>query len=415
MNHSAPKIRIENLFKVFGKSPEEAISQFRQGFARDTIFQATGNVLAVADVSLEIQPGELFVIMGLSGSGKSTLVRCLNRLIPASTGHVYVDGEDVLQVDEERLRKIRRTKMAMVFQRFALFPHRTVVENVEYGLKVQGMEAATRRQKAMETLEVVGLAQWAHRYPSNLSGGMQQRVGLARALATDPDILLMDEAFGALDPLIRRGMQDELINLQETLHKTIVFITHDIQEALKLGDRVAVMRDGQFVQVGTPEEIVTRPVNEYVEQFTLEVNRARVLKTRSITRDTVHTILGKDSIHAAVEQMRVHGLETMYVVDRQGRPAGLVTLTDLSQAIQRAEDDIRKVMQTDFPQVDASTSLYEIFHLWKEDVPVAVVGPEGRFKGVVEQSDILGSIGRLSKNSAERKAQSSPALSAVAG
>ncbi|NJK62726.1 MAG: glycine betaine/L-proline ABC transporter ATP-binding protein [Synechococcaceae cyanobacterium SM2_3_1] len=414
MNHSAPKIRIENLFKVFGKSPEKAISQFRQGFARDTIFQATGNVLAVADVSLEIQPGELFVIMGLSGSGKSTLVRCLNRLIPASAGQVYVDGEDVLQAEEERLRKIRRTKMAMVFQRFALFPHRTVVENVEYGLKVQGMDAKPRRQKAMETLEIVGLAQWAHRYPSNLSGGMQQRVGLARALATDPDILLMDEAFGALDPLIRRGMQDELINLQDTLHKTIVFITHDIQEALKLGDRVAVMRDGQFVQVGTPEEIVTRPINDYVEQFTLEVNRARVLKAHSITRDTVHTILGKDSIHVAVEQMRVHGLEKMYVVDRQGRPAGLVTLKDLSQAIQQAEDDIRKVMQTDFPQVDASTSLYEIFHLWKANVPVAVVGPEGRFKGVVEQSDILGSIGRLSKRSAEQKAESSPALSAVA-
>jgi glycine betaine/proline transport system ATP-binding protein len=414
MNHSAPKIRIENLFKVFGKNPEEAIGQFRQGFARDTIFQATGNVLAVADVSLEIHPGELFVIMGLSGSGKSTLVRCLNRLIPASAGHVYVDGEDVLQADDAQLRKIRRTKMAMVFQRFGLFPHQTVVENVEYGLKVQGMEASTRRQKAMETLEVVGLAQWAHRYPSNLSGGMQQRVGLARALATDPDILLMDEAFSALDPLIRRGMQDELINLQETLHKTIVFITHDIQEALKLGDRVAVMRDGQFVQVGTPEEIVTRPINDYVEQFTQDVNRAQVLKTGSITRNTVHTILGQDSIQAAVEQMRVHKLETMYVVDRHGKPAGVVTYHALTKAIQRSEDDIRAVMDTDFPQVHASTSLEEIFHLWNAQTPIAVVGPDGHFRGVVEQSDILGSIGRLSQSSAERQSQSSPALSAVA-
>ncbi len=414
MNMRRTKIRIENLVKVYGKNPQEALSQFRQGYTRDTIFQATGNVIAVSDVSVSIGEGELFVIMGLSGSGKSTLVRCLNRLIPATDGHVHVDDQDVLAANEEQLRQIRRTKMAMVFQRFALFPHRTVVENVAYGLKVQGVPPQQRREKALETLEVVGLRKWADRYPSNLSGGMQQRVGLARALATEADILLMDEAFSALDPLIRRGMQDELIKLQETLHKTIVFITHDIQEALKIGDRVAVMRDGAFVQVGTPEEIVTKPVDEYVEGFTLDVNRAQVLKTGSITRQTVHVILGESSLRAAVEQMHTHELEKMYVVDRQGKPAGVVARPDLDQALAEGVGDIKQVMKTDFPQVDASTSLDELFHLWHRQVPIAVVGPEGRFKGVVEQSDILASIGRLSHSPEEKEELTETVVSSVA-
>lgn len=414
MNMRGTKIRIENLVKIYGKNPEEALSQFRQGYTRDTIFQATGNVLAVADVSLSIAEGELFVIMGLSGSGKSTLIRCLNRLIPATSGHVYVDDQDVLAAPEEQLRQIRRTKMAMVFQKFALFPHRTVAENVAYGLKVQGMSYEQRRQKALDTLDVVGLKQWADRYPSNLSGGMQQRVGLARALATEPDILLMDEAFSALDPLIRRGMQDELIKLQETLHKTIVFITHDIQEALKIGDRVAVMRDGAFVQVGTPEEIVTQPVDEYVEGFTLDVNRAQVLKTGSITRQTVHVILGESSLRAAAEQMHTHDLEKMYVVDRQGKPAGVVVRSELDQAMAEGVEDINSVMKTDFPQVDTSTSLDELFHLWQRELPIAVVDPQGRFKGVVEQSDILASIGRLSHSPEEKQELTETVVSTVA-
>ena len=414
MNTRRTKIRIENLIKIYGKDPEEALSQFRQGYTRDTIFQATGNVLAVSDVSISIGEGELFVIMGLSGSGKSTLIRCLNRLIPATSGHVYVDDQDVLAANEEQLRQIRRTKMAMVFQKFALFPHRTVAENVAYGLKVQGIPFEQQRQKALDTLEVVGLKQWADRYPSNLSGGMQQRVGLARALATEPDILLMDEAFSALDPLIRRGMQDELIKLQETLHKTIVFITHDIQEALKIGDRVAVMRDGAFVQVGTPEEIVTKPVDEYVEGFTLDVNRAQVLKTGSITRQTVHVILGESSLRAALEQMRTHELEKMYVVDRQGKPAGIVSRRELDQALAEGIEDINRVMKTDFPQVDATTSLDELFHLWHREVPIAVIGADGRFKGVVEQSDILASIGRLSHSPEAKEELTETVVSSVA-
>jgi glycine betaine/proline transport system ATP-binding protein len=399
MNTPEPKICIENLIKIFGKSTQEALTQFRDGLSRDTIFQATGSVLAVADVSLTIHRGELFVIMGLSGSGKSTLVRCLNRLIPATSGKVFVDGEDVLSLSEARLRQVRRTKMAMVFQKFGLFPHRTVAENVEYGLKVQGIRPQQRREKALQTLEMVGLRQWADRYPSNLSGGMQQRVGLARALATDPDILLMDEAFSALDPLIRREMQDELIRLQEQFHKTIVFITHDIQEALKIGDRVAVMKDGAFVQVGSPQDLLTRPANDYVAAFTQDVNRAQVLKTGSITRKTIPMILGQASLRAAAEQMKAHDLDCLFVVDRQGKPAGVVTQSRLQIALDSGAEDIRAAMQTDFPQVRAATSLEDLFQFWDRDLPIAVVDRDGHFKGVVEKSDIFSTIGRLSQHS----------------
>lgn len=272
MDSYLPKIRIENLIVLYGEKPRVALQMYRDGKTRDTILQATGNVLGVADVSLNIDRGELFVLMGLSGSGKSTLLRCINRLIKPTSGHLYIDDEDIAHVDENRMREIRLTKVSMVFQRFGLLPHKTVVENVEYGLKVRGIDAQQRRQKALQTLEAVGLGQWTNHLPSSLSGGMQQRVGLARALATDAEILLMDEPFSALDPLIRGQMQDELLRLQRELHKTIVFVSHDIQEALKIGDRIAVMKDGSIVQVGTPEEIVTQPADDYISAFTRDVN-----------------------------------------------------------------------------------------------------------------------------------------------
>ncbi|MGJ3248507.1 MAG: quaternary amine ABC transporter ATP-binding protein [Elainellaceae cyanobacterium] len=392
-----PKIRIENLVKIYGNHPRQALTLFREGKARDTILQETGHVLGVADVSFSVNEGELFVIMGLSGSGKSTLARCINRLIKPTSGHVFVDDEDIAHVSEARLREIRRSKIAMVFQGFGLFPHKSVAENVGYGLKVQGVPQDERREKALNTLEVVGLRKWADYTPSSLSGGMQQRVGLARALATDAPILLMDEAFGALDPLIRRGMQDELIRLQNELKKTIVFISHDIQEALKIGDRVAIMKDGYVVQIGTPEELITHPADDYIRAFTQDVNRAQVLKTGSITRKTVPIILGRDSVKAALEQIRVHQREKIYVVDRLGKPVGLIDESRLHKAIEQGEDDVTRVMQTDFPKVDATTSLEEIFHLCQMGIPLAVVGHDGTFKGVVEQSDIFASIGRLSR------------------
>jgi len=396
MSSSQPKIQIENLVKIYGKNPDHALKLFREGGNRDEILQATGNVLGVANVSLSIGEGELFVIMGLSGSGKSTLARCINRLIEPTSGHIFIDGEDVAKVDVKRLREVRRTKVSMVFQRFGLFPHKSVLENTEYGLKMRGVAAEERRQKALDTLEIVGLRKWAEYPPSSLSGGMQQRVGLARALATDAPILLMDEAFGALDPLIRRGMQDELMRLQTELDRTIIFISHDIQEALKIGDRVAIMKDGYLVQVGTPEEIITNPVDDYIAAFTQDVNRAQVLKTGSIVRQTVPFILGQGSARAALQDMQTHDRRRMHVVDRQGQPVGILNRKELEQAISSGVEDVESVMRTDFPRVEASTSLEEIFHLAQSGAPIAVVNRKGKFKGVVEQSDILASIGRLS-------------------
>lgn len=400
-NPSPAKIKVESLVKIFGKSPREGLKLLREGHTRDSILEQTGNVVGVGGVSFEIKQGELFVIMGLSGSGKSTLIRCLNRLIEPTSGQVIVDDEDVAHVDLQRLREVRRTKMAMVFQKFALFPHLTVAENTEYGLKVRGVDHQQGRKKALETLEIVGLHKWADRYPSELSGGMQQRVGLARALATDPDILLMDEAFGALDPLIRRDMQAELMRLQDELHKTVVFISHDIHEALKIGDRVAVMKDGYFVQVGTPEELVTNPADDYIRDFMMDVNRAQVLKTGSITRKTIPFILGHGSVKSALEQMQRHQREEMYVVNRGNSPIGVVTTEALTRALETGIEDIKDVMETDFPKVEASTTIEEVAHLCQQDLPLAIIDDQGEFKGVVEHSDILASIGRLKEESEE--------------
>lgn len=401
MSSSLPKIKLENLIKIYGQNPQKALQLFKDGGNRDNILEATGNVLGVANVSLSIEEGELFVVMGLSGSGKSTLVRCLNRLIEPTSGQILIDGEDITRVDQERLREIRRTKVSMVFQRFGLLPHKTVLENVEYGLKMRGIPVKERHEKALATLDIVGLHQWASYTPSSLSGGMQQRVGLARALATDAPILLMDEAFSALDPLIRREMQEELMRLQSDLKRTIVFISHDIQEALRIGDRVAIMKDGYLVQVGTPEEIVTNPVDGYIAAFTQDVNRAQVLKTGSIVRQTVPFILGKGSAKAALDQMQGNSLTRMHVVDRNGMPIGILNQKTLKKAVTSNVQDIETVMDTDFPVVQASTSLEEIFHLARFGVPMAVVNRHGKFKGVVEQSDILASIGRLSQEKSE--------------
>ena len=275
MKNSQPKIYLENLIKIYGDKPRTALKLFREGKTRDDILALTNQVVSIADISLKINQGELFVIMGLSGSGKSTLVRCINRLIKPTSGHIYIDGEDIAHVNEKRMREIRLKKISMVFQQFGLFPHKTVMENVEYGLKVRGMDRVNRRQKTIETLARVGLEQWADYFPSSLSGGMQQRVGLARALATDAEILLMDEPFSALDPLIRREMQEELLRLQKELHKTIIFVSHDIYEAFKIGDRIAVMKEGKMVQVDTPKMIMTQPANNYIRAFLQSIYDSR--------------------------------------------------------------------------------------------------------------------------------------------
>ncbi|HJY32392.1 MAG TPA: glycine betaine/L-proline ABC transporter ATP-binding protein [Actinomycetota bacterium] len=277
-------VACRGLWKVYGADARKVVGSPDADLPRAELLAKTGCVVAVRDVSFEVAPGEVFVVMGLSGSGKSTLVRMINRLHDPTAGQIQIDGEDLLALPPDRLREVRRRKISMVFQHFGLLPHRRIVDNVAFGLEVQGIEREDRERKAVEVLEVVGLGGWAQHYPDELSGGMQQRVGLARALATDPEIMLFDEPFSALDPLIRRDMQDEVIRLQREVRKTMIFITHDLAEALKLGDRIAIMKDGRFVQVGTPEEVVAHPADDYVADFTKDVPRAHVLTARAIMR-----------------------------------------------------------------------------------------------------------------------------------
>ncbi|GAB4579194.1 MAG: hypothetical protein Fur0022_19320 [Anaerolineales bacterium] len=321
-----PKVELQHLWKIFGPNPQYVLEKLNNGHSRAEVLRETGHVLAVRDVSFNVGQGEIFVVMGLSGSGKSTLVRCLSRLIDPTAGKVLINGKDVTAMPEDDLRELRRRTVSMVFQKFGLFPHRRIVDNVGYGLEIQGMDQAARREKARQILELVGLKGWENHYPHELSGGMQQRVGLARALAVDPEIMLCDEPFSALDPLIRRDMQNELLNLQKTLHKTIIFITHDFLEAIKLGDRIAIMKDGEIVQIGTPQEIVAHPVNNYVREFTQDVPRAKVLTAETIMAPPQTPPNGETVPHNwTLEQLIPLVLrtdQTLQVVDGTGAPIG---------------------------------------------------------------------------------------------
>jgi glycine betaine/proline transport system ATP-binding protein len=333
-------VSCRNVWKVYGPKADRIVGSPEANLSRAELLEKTGCVAAVRDVSFDVRPGEVFVVMGLSGSGKSTLVRCLTRLIEPTAGQVIIDGEEVLSVPEDRLRDIRRHKVSMVFQHFGLLPHRRIVENVAFGLEVQGLEKEERLRRAAGVLETVGLGSWGDSYPDELSGGMQQRVGLARALATDPEIMLFDEPFSALDPLIRRDMQDEVIRLQKDVKKTMIFITHDLLEALKLGDRIAIMKDGHFVQVGTPEDVVAHPADDYVADFTRDVPRTHVLTARSIMlpvpsgdgrtygRDVAADTVVQDLIPVVArkdEVLRVmDGDQVIGIVDREAVMAALI-------------------------------------------------------------------------------------------
>lgn len=342
-SNASRKISCRHIWKVFGPHPERLGDLLDAGTSRAEILRKTGHVLAVRDVSIDVRQGEVFVVMGLSGSGKSTLVRCLCRLVEPTRGQVLIDGEDVVRLNEKQLRELRRHKMSMVFQRFGLFPHRRVIDNVCYGLEVQGVDKATRTAQAQEVLNLVGLKGWEQHFPHELSGGMQQRVGLARALAVDPEILLCDEPFSALDPLIRREMQDELIRLQKMMHKTIIFITHDFLEALKLGDRIAIMKDGEIVQVGTPEEIVARPVNDYVSEFARDAPRAKVLTARSIMKPATAETNGRaasispDTPLETLIPLTAATDEPLPVIDERERVIGVVDRTAVMLALCQPE------------------------------------------------------------------------------
>lgn len=384
-------LRVHEVSKLFGPHAEQGIPLLKQGYTKERLLKEKGITIGVGQVSLDIREGEIFVIMGLSGSGKSTLVRMLNRLIEPTAGEILLHGQDLLKMNKSQLREVRRKSIGMVFQKFALFPHRTVLQNVEYGLEVQKVNKSERKEKALRALELVGLKGWENQYPEQLSGGMQQRVGLARALANDPEILLMDEAFSALDPLIRRDMQDELLELQEKMKKTIVFITHDLDEALRIGDRIALMKDGALVQIGTPEEMLTNPADRYVERFIEDVDLSKVLTAARVMRRP-ETIYPDRGPRVALELMRERGISNLFVIDRSKRLLGVITAEDASSAAKTGAS-LSDILIQDGPRVMPDTVLSDLFEVTSSSkVPLAVVDEQERLLGVIVRGAVLGAL-----------------------
>ncbi|MNW36583.1 Glycine betaine transport ATP-binding protein OpuAA [compost metagenome] len=385
-------LEVRNVSKLFGPNVEQGVSLLEQGWTKEKLNKEKNITVGVNRANMDIQQGEIFVIMGLSGSGKSTLVRMFNRLIEPTSGEILVHGKDLRKMNKEQLREVRRKTISMVFQKFALFPHRTVLENVEYGLEVQNVDKAERRQKAEQSLELVGLKHWGDKMPDELSGGMQQRVGLARALANDPEVLLMDEAFSALDPLIRRDMQDELLELQDKMKKTIIFITHDLDEALRIGDRIALMKDGAVVQIGTPEEIMIQPANSYVARFVEDVDLSKVLTAAHVMRRP-ETITLDRGPRVALELMRERGISNLFVIDRSKKLLGVITAEDAASAL-KADKKLQDILITDGPQVAPDTVMNDLFEITSSSkVPLAVVDQNGKLQGVIVRGALLGALG----------------------
>ncbi|SON49755.1 glycine betaine/L-proline ABC transporter ATP-binding protein ProV [Vibrio tapetis] len=388
----APILEVKGLYKVFGEDTDRAFTMIEQGADKDKVFDQTGLTIGVNDVSLSIKEGEIFVIMGLSGSGKSTLVRLLNRLIEPTKGNVLLRGKDIAHISEQELRQVRRNNISMVFQNFALMPHMTVIENATFGLELAGVEVEERKSSALSALERVGLSTYSESYPDELSGGMKQRVGLARALACDPDILLMDEAFSALDPLIRTEMQDELIRLQNDDKRTIVFISHDLDEAMRIGDRIAIMQNGEVVQVGTPDDILSNPANDYVEAFFRGVNVANVLTAKDIARKKPAAVFKKsehDGPASALQILMDNDREYGIVVEKTSRYSGIVSMDSLRQAhkdgLSLASAELSKGL-TIKPNQPINDILGDV-----ASVPysVPVVDEDGNYFGVVTKSRLL--------------------------
>lgn len=385
------KIKVENVSKVFGKQTKKAIQMLSSGKNKKEILKATGSTVGVNQANFDVYDGEIFVIMGLSGSGKSTLVRLLNRLIEPTAGNIYIDGDMITNMSKDQLREVRRKKISMVFQKFALFPHRTILENTEYGLELQGVDKKEREQKALDSLKLVGLEGFEHQFPDQLSGGMQQRVGLARALTNDPDILLMDEAFSALDPLIRKDMQDELLDLHDSVGKTIIFITHDLDEALRIGDRIVLMKDGNIVQIGTPEEILMSPSNEYVEKFVEDVDLSKVLTAGHIMK-RAETVRIDKGPRVALQLMKNLGISSIYAVDKQKQLLGVIHAADAKKAVE-SDLSLHDILNTEFTTVHESTYLTEIFDVVSDaNIPIAVTDDKGRMKGIVVKGALIGAL-----------------------
>jgi glycine betaine/proline transport system ATP-binding protein len=386
------RIKVENLYKIFGKNPKSVLKKLKQGMTKDEILQKTGHAVGVNNVSFNVHEGEIFVIMGLSGSGKSTLIRCLNLLHKPTAGNIFVDGDNIVTYDKQQLRKFRQEKIAMVFQHFGLFSHRTVLENVEYGLEIKNVPREERRKIAKQTLATVGLESWGDNMPHQLSGGMQQRVGLARALANDPDILLMDEPFSALDPLIRGEMQLELLDIQSKLKKIIIFITHDVNEAFKIGDRVAVMKDGKIVQVGTPEEILTNPTNEYIKDFIKDIDRSKILQAKHVMIKPLALASLKNGPKVAMKEMEENGISSLFVVDKDRKLQGIITIDDTVKAI-KENKPLKDIMKQDYSTTSPETYVQDLIPKASEaKYPIAVVDDTNKLLGVVVRVSVLSGL-----------------------
>ncbi|MCL1051748.1 glycine betaine/L-proline ABC transporter ATP-binding protein [Shewanella abyssi] len=385
-----PLIQIRDLYKVFGKKPNKVMPLVKEGLSKDDILAKTGHTVGLKAINLDIHKGEIFVIMGLSGSGKSTLIRHFNRLIDPTEGQILVEGIDVMQLNTKELEQFRRNKMAMVFQRFGLMPHKNVLENVAYGLSVQGVDKAIRNAKAKEWLETVGLSGYEAQYPAQLSGGQQQRVGLARALCTDAEILLMDEAFSALDPLIRSEMQDQLIELQKKLHKTIIFITHDLDEALRIGDRIAILKDGNLVQVGQPVDILLNPADDYVEAFVKDVNRPRALTVETVMKPPAYRLTA-ETIGEALKQMKRIPANYAYYVTDEGFQ-GVVCQEALEDAVKTDKDALMEDFKVEEMSPISQDALLEsiIPATMESDFPLPVVDSEGDLQGELSRTHLAG-------------------------
>ncbi|MGM0648120.1 MAG: quaternary amine ABC transporter ATP-binding protein [Bacteroidota bacterium] len=394
MEEEKIRIRIENLSVIFGRRRKEAKKMIQQSVSKEEILRETGCTVAVNKANFNIKEGEIFVVMGLSGSGKSTLIRCINRLLTPTDGQVIVDDVNITAASEKELRKLRRSKFGMVFQNFGLLPHRTVESNVAFGLEVQGIDEEIRIKKAREVIKTVGLKGYENKMTGELSGGMQQRVGLARALANDPPVLLMDEAFSALDPLIRANMQDELLDLQERLQKTIVFITHDLDEALKLGDRIAIMKDGSIVQTGTPEEILTNPADDYVKAFVEGVDRSNIVTASTIMhRSPTFIDLKKDGVEMILRKMDKAGTNILPVIDEEDHFLGFFTEKEASKMRKKEASDVRNLIHEFSASVYEETPVSEIIPIFKDSsFPIAVVNNENRLKGIVFHASVVKEI-----------------------
>jgi glycine betaine/proline transport system ATP-binding protein len=403
------KIAIKNLYKIFGPEPQIALDLLKKGKSKEEIYEQTGHTVGVQDASMNINQGEVFVVMGLSGSGKSTLVRMFNRLIEPTSGEVLVDGENVITMTHNQLVNFRRSKTSMVFQSFALMPHLNIIDNVSFGLELSGMSKDKRRERALVALEQVGLESWGNAYPRELSGGMQQRVGLARGLAVDPDIMLMDEAFSALDPLIRTEMQDELLKLQDQHQRTIIFISHDLDEALRIGDRIAIMEGGRVVQVGTPEEILQNPADDYVRAFFRGVDPTGVISAGDIVRDTQPTVIwhtSQGSLRATLEKLNDLDREFAYILDSQRRFCGVVSTDSLRDTLERktSTTKIEDAFLPDATAVLETDSLQDILplvasHSW----PIPVVNEEKKYRGVVSKNRFLRTLHRAENGDHQQK------------